>query len=57
MYKWCLCCFVCIGGSTHHEELDNVYLMLDPQLHPINPNTSCQQSVQIFEQHKQVNSF
>lgn len=42
------------GGSTHHEELDNVYLMLDPQLHPITPNTSCQQSVQIFEQHKQL---
>jgi len=47
--------YVCVGSSTHHEELDNVYLMLDPQLHPITPNTSCQQSVQIFEQHKQVN--
>jgi hypothetical protein len=50
-------CVVCVGGSTHHEELDNVYLMLDPQLHPITPNTSCQQSVQIFEQHKQVNDL
>ncbi|KAJ9585674.1 hypothetical protein L9F63_002464, partial [Diploptera punctata] len=42
-----------VCSSTHHEELDNVYLMLDPQLHPVTPNTSCQQSVQIFEQHKQ----
>uniref|UniRef100_A0A1B6DMJ8 Mitogen-activated protein kinase kinase kinase n=2 Tax=Clastoptera arizonana TaxID=38151 RepID=A0A1B6DMJ8_9HEMI len=28
--------------------------MLDPQLHPIPPDTSCQQSVQIFEQHKML---
>ncbi|PSN51421.1 hypothetical protein C0J52_05443 [Blattella germanica] len=47
------CCSCDNGGSTHHEELDNVYLMLDPQLHPVSPNTSCQQSVLIFEEHKQ----
>ncbi|XP_063244382.1 mitogen-activated protein kinase kinase kinase 7-like isoform X2 [Bacillus rossius redtenbacheri] len=42
-------------GSTCHKELDDVYLdMLDPQFHPIAPDRNCQQSVQIFEQHKQV---
>jgi len=36
------------------QEVDNVYLMLDPQLHPIPPDMSCHQSIQIFEQHKQL---
>lgn len=37
------------------QEVDNMYLMLDPQLHPIPPDSSCSQSMQIFEEHKQVN--
>lgn len=41
-------------GDSCPQELDNVYLMLDPQLHPIAPDTSCQQSVQIFEEHKKL---
>ncbi|XP_054267418.1 mitogen-activated protein kinase kinase kinase 7-like [Macrosteles quadrilineatus] len=36
------------------QEVENVYLMLDPQLHPIPPDTTCHQSIQIFEQHKQL---
>ncbi|GLH12411.1 Putative mitogen-activated protein kinase kinase kinase 7-like [Gryllus bimaculatus] len=41
------------SSGTAQEELDNVYLVLDPQLHPVSPDTSCQESVRIFEQHKQ----
>ncbi|KAG8239430.1 hypothetical protein J437_LFUL018880 [Ladona fulva] len=41
------------SGDTSQEELDNIYLMLDPQLHPIAPDTSCEESVKVFEQHKQ----
>ncbi|XP_068081356.1 mitogen-activated protein kinase kinase kinase 7 [Anabrus simplex] len=40
--------------SSTSEELDNVYLVLDKQLHPITPDHTCQESVQIFEQHKQL---
>nr|CAD7585879.1 unnamed protein product [Timema genevievae] len=44
-----------ISSSTRHPELDDVYLdMLDPQFHPIPPDKNCQQSMQIFEQHKQL---
>nr|CAD7567969.1 unnamed protein product [Timema californicum] len=43
------------GSSTRQPELDDVYLdMLDPQFHPIPPDKNCQQSMQIFEQHKQL---
>ncbi|XP_046991443.1 mitogen-activated protein kinase kinase kinase 7-like [Schistocerca americana] len=42
------------SSSTTHEELDNVYLMLDPQLHPISPDNTCKESVQIFEEHKRL---
>lgn len=46
-----------IGGiSGTHPELDNLYLMLDQQLHPIPPDNTCPQSAQIFEEHKQVGS-
>lgn len=31
--------------------------MLDQQLHPIPPDNTCPQSVQIFEEHKQVPEF
>nr|CAD7425878.1 unnamed protein product [Timema monikensis] len=42
-------------SSTRQPELDDVYLdMLDPQFHPIPPDKNCQQSMQIFEQHKQL---
>ncbi|XP_046673530.1 mitogen-activated protein kinase kinase kinase 7-like [Homalodisca vitripennis] len=41
-------------NSCPQPEVDNMYLMLDPQFHPIPPDTSCQQSIQIFEQHKQL---
>lgn len=44
------------GVSGTHPELDNLYLMLDQQLHPIPPDDTCPQSVQIFEEHKQVNN-
>lgn len=37
-----------------HPELDNLYLMLDQQFHPIPPDNTCPQSVQVFEEHKQV---
>ncbi|VVC29897.1 Protein kinase domain,Protein kinase-like domain,Protein kinase, ATP binding site,Serine- [Cinara cedri] len=40
--------------SGTHPELDNLYLMLDQQLHPIPPDNTCPQSVQIFEEHKQL---
>lgn len=40
------------GGGQ--EEVDNVYLMLDNQLRPVEPDVNCQQSVQIFREHKQV---
>lgn len=40
------------GGSQ--EEVDNLYLALDSQLRPVEPDTSCQQSVQIFREHKQL---
>lgn len=40
--------------SSTPEELDNVYIVLDKQLRPILPDYSCQESVQIFEQHKQL---
>lgn len=43
-----------IGISGTHPELDNLYLMLDQQLHPIPPDETCPQSIQIFEEHKQV---
>ncbi|XP_075228054.1 mitogen-activated protein kinase kinase kinase 7-like isoform X2 [Lycorma delicatula] len=36
------------------EELDNIYLMLDSQYHPVPPDTSCQQSMEIFEEHKHL---
>jgi mitogen-activated protein kinase kinase kinase 7 len=42
------------GVSGTHPELDNLYLMLDQQFHPIPPDTTCPQSVQIFEEHKQI---
>lgn len=42
------------SSGAAQEGLDNVYLVLDPQLHPVSPDTSCQESVQIFEQHKQL---
>ncbi|KAL5240977.1 hypothetical protein ACI65C_008387 [Semiaphis heraclei] len=42
------------GVSGTHPELDNLYLMLDQQLHPIPPDNTCPQSVQIFEEHKQL---
>ncbi|KAF4514152.1 UNVERIFIED_CONTAM: hypothetical protein B566_EDAN019376, partial [Ephemera danica] len=38
------------GGS----DLDNMYLMLDPQLQPIEPDTSSAESVRVFEEHKQL---
>lgn len=41
-------------SGTHPAELDNLYLMLDQQYHPIPPDETCPQSVQIFEEHKQV---
>lgn len=44
-----------LGVSGAHPELENLYLMLDQQFHPIPPDTTCPQSVQIFEEHKQVN--
>lgn len=44
-----------LGISGTNPELDNLYLMLDQQFHPIPPDTTCPQSVQIFEEHKQVN--
>lgn len=36
------------------HEVENMYLMLDPQLHPIPPDSSCSQSMKIFEEHKEV---
>ncbi|KAE8747684.1 mitogen-activated protein kinase kinase kinase 7 [Frankliniella occidentalis] len=39
------------GGQ---EEVDNVHLMLDNQLRPVEPVASCQQSLQIFTEHKQL---
>lgn len=39
------------GGQ---EEVDNVYLMLDKQLRPVEPEPNCQQSMQIFREHKQL---
>lgn len=46
-----------LGISGTHPELDNLYLMLDQQFHPIPPDTTCPQSVQIFEEHKQVSNI
>lgn len=43
-------------GETHRQE-DNLYLMLDPQLHPVPPDMTCQQSVDIFNQHKEVGLY
>lgn len=51
----CQCLFIDVSGT--HPELENLYLMLDQQFHPIPPDTTCPQSVQIFEEHKQVNNF
>ncbi|XP_071454325.1 mitogen-activated protein kinase kinase kinase 7-like isoform X2 [Hetaerina americana] len=43
------------GVDNSREELDNVYfLVLDPQYHPITPDRTCEESVKIFEQHKQL---
>uniref|UniRef100_A0A0V0GA85 Mitogen-activated protein kinase kinase kinase 7 n=1 Tax=Triatoma dimidiata TaxID=72491 RepID=A0A0V0GA85_TRIDM len=41
-------------GSTHNNELDNIYLMLEPNLQPIPPDPNIKQSVEIFEEHKQL---
>lgn len=41
-------------SGTHSAELDNLYLMLDKQYHPIPPDDTCPHSVQIFEEHKQL---
>jgi mitogen-activated protein kinase kinase kinase 7 len=45
-----------VGSSVGGEagDLDNVYLMLDPQLHPIMPDTTSSDSVRVFEEHKQL---
>ncbi|XP_050524364.1 mitogen-activated protein kinase kinase kinase 7-like isoform X2 [Daktulosphaira vitifoliae] len=42
------------GASGIHSELDHLYLMLDHQLRPILPDTTCPQSIEIFEEHKQL---
>lgn len=49
--------YLILGVSGTNPELDNLYLMLDQQLHPIPPDNTCPQSVQIFEEHKQVTIF
>jgi len=56
MIEWCIYIFNNSnpGVSGTNPELDNLYLMLDQQLHPIPPDNTCPQSVQIFEEHKQV---
>jgi hypothetical protein len=42
------------GGGGSSSDLDNMYLMLDPQLQPIEPDTSSAESVRVFEEHKQL---
>ena len=42
------------GDSGGQEEVDNVYLMLDNQLRPVEPDATCEPSMQIFREHKQV---
>lgn len=34
--------------------MDNVYRLLDAELRPLTPDYSCQQSREIFEEHKQL---
>lgn len=45
-------CFT--GSSTTNEDLDNVYRLLDTELRPITPDYSCEKSLEIFEEHKQL---
>ncbi|RZF47238.1 hypothetical protein LSTR_LSTR004947 [Laodelphax striatellus] len=42
------------GGSSVDDDLTDCYLMLDPQLQPVPPDDSCQQSMQIFQEHKNL---
>lgn len=43
-----------LGSSTNNDHLDNVYRLLDAELRPLTPDNSCQLSVDIFEEHKQL---
>lgn len=40
--------------ENRDEEFDKIYMMLDPQLRPLEPDRTCEQSVKIFEEHKQI---
>ncbi|XP_046436179.1 mitogen-activated protein kinase kinase kinase 7 isoform X1 [Neodiprion fabricii] len=42
------------GSSTTSEDLENVYRLLDAELRPLTPDYTCQQSREIFEEHKQL---
>ncbi|XP_012253187.2 mitogen-activated protein kinase kinase kinase 7-like isoform X2 [Athalia rosae] len=42
------------GSSTTSEDLENIYRLLDAELRPLTPDYTCQQSREIFEEHKQL---
>lgn len=50
---------VCAGGAdreTHEDFDDRIYLMLDPQLRPLEPERTNAESVGTFEDHKKVST-
>lgn len=44
------------GGSTQEtrDGFEDVYIMLDPRLRPLEPDRTLEESVKIFNEHKQV---
>lgn len=47
---------ICTGGAN--RELDEkIYLMLDQQLRPLEPDRTCEEGVRVFEEHKEVRNF
>lgn len=47
---------VCSGGSIQEtrDDFEDVYIMLDPRLRPLEPDRTLEESVKIFNEHKQV---
>lgn len=40
--------------TTEDQDIDNMYMFLDPSLQPVRPDRSQPESTQIYEEHKQL---